>query len=67
MQPYTEILKGLVTKRMPSGEYKELLLCHLPDAYLEWFTRTGFPKGMLGMQLQTVCKIKLNGLTDILV
>ena len=66
MQPDPEILKSLVTTRMPFGKYKDTLLCDLPDFYLEWFARQGFPKGKLGMQLQTVHEIKLNGLDDIL-
>lgn len=52
---------------MPFGKYKDRLLCDLPDHYLEWFARQGFPKGKLGMQLQTVYEIKLNGLQEILV
>ncbi len=66
MQPDPEILKSLVITRMPFGKYKDYLLCDLPDFYLEWFARQGFPKGKLGMQLQTVHEIKLNGLNDIL-
>lgn len=66
MQPDPEILKSIVTTRMPFGKYKDRLLCDLPDAYLEWFARNSFPKGKLGMQLQTVYEIKLNGLNDIL-
>ncbi len=66
MQPDPEILKSLVTTRMPFGKYKDTLLCDLPDFYLEWFARQGFPKGKLGMQLHTVHEIKLNGLNEIL-
>jgi uncharacterized protein len=66
MQPDPEILKSLVTTAMPFGKYKGTLLCDLPDFYLEWFARQGFPKGKLGMQLSTVFEIKQNGLHDIL-
>ena len=52
---------------MPFGKYKGTLLCDLPISYLEWFGRKGFPQGKLGMQLQTVYEIKLNGLDDLLV
>ncbi|MEJ6661389.1 MAG: DUF3820 family protein, partial [Bacteroidia bacterium] len=35
--------------------------------YLEWFKRKGgFPKGKLGIQLDTVYEIKLNGLEEII-
>jgi uncharacterized protein (DUF3820 family) len=61
-----EILPELVTTRMPFGKYKDTLICNLPVSYLEWFQRKGFPKGKLGMQLQTMYEIRLNGLTQLL-
>lgn len=64
--PDAELLKTLVKDVMPFGKYKGTLLCNLPDYYLEWFARKGFPKGKLGMQLSTVFEIKQNGLHDIL-
>ena len=38
----------LVTLRMPFGKYKDRLIADLPGHYLNWFARTGFPKGELG-------------------
>ena len=62
-----EILKEIVTAKMPFGKYKGTLLCDLPIAYLEWFLRKGgFPKGKLGEQLATVYEIKLNGLQEVI-
>ena len=61
-QPNGEILLTLVKMKMPFGKYKDILLCDLPVAYLEWFARKGFPKGKLGMLLQTVYEIKMNRL-----
>jgi uncharacterized protein (DUF3820 family) len=66
MSPDPEILKSLVSTQMPFGKYKGTLLCDLPDYYLEWFSRKGFPPGKLGMQLSTVFEIKQNGLHEIL-
>jgi uncharacterized protein len=66
VQPDPEILLQLVKMKMPFGKYKDTLLCDLPVSYLEWFQRKGFPKGKLGMLLQTVNEIKLNGLGEIL-
>jgi len=61
-----EILQALLTTKMPFGKYKETLICDLPEAYLVWFHRNGFPKGKLGMLLGTMYEIKLNGLEDLL-
>jgi uncharacterized protein len=66
VQPDGEMLLQLVKMKMPFGKYKDTVLCDLPVSYLEWFQRKGFPKGKLGMLLQTVYEIKLNGLTEIL-
>ena len=65
-QPNPELLLQLVTMRMPFGKHKDILLCDLPVSYLEWFQRKGFPKGKLGMLLQTIYEIKLNGLAYLL-
>ena len=67
MQPNPEILKSLVLTKMPFGKYAGRLLADLPVSYLEWFSRKGFPQGKLGMQLQTVYVIKINGLENILI
>lgn len=61
-QPNSEMLLDIVKMKMPFGKYKDTLLCNLPVSYLEWFARKGFPQGKLGMLLQTVYEIKLNGL-----
>lgn len=64
--PNAEWLLTLVTLQMPYGKYKDRLLCDLPISYLEWFQRKGFPKGKLGMLLQLMYEIKLNGLEYLL-
>jgi hypothetical protein len=61
-QPNPDMLLQIVNIKMPFGKYKDRLLCDLPVSYLEWFARKGFPQGKLGMLLQTVYEIKLNGL-----
>lgn len=65
-QPDKEILLSLVKDKMPFGKYKGRILSNLPIHYLEWFKRQGFPKGKLGMQLETIYEIKLNGLEYLL-
>lgn len=66
LMPNPDILLSLVSMKMPFGKYEGYLLCDLPVSYLEWFQRKGFPKGKLGMQLQTMYEIRLNGLTFLL-
>lgn len=66
IKPQAEILLQLVIMKMPFGKYKGTILCNLPVSYLEWFNREGFPKGKLGMLLQTVYEIKINGLEYLL-
>ena len=61
-----QLLLDLVKMQMPFGRYKGYVLCNLPVSYLEWFNRKGFPAGKLGVLLQTMYEIKLNGLEDLL-
>ena len=61
-----KILIDLVTTPMPFGKYKNRLVCDLPEYYLVWFKQKGFPKGKLGMLLETMYEIKLNGLEYLL-
>ncbi|MBL0329503.1 MAG: DUF3820 family protein [Bacteroidetes bacterium] len=65
-QPDSQLLLQLVSMKMPFGRYKHTILCDLPVSYLEWFQRKGFPEGKLGMLLQTIYEIKLNGLEGLL-
>ena len=60
------MLLQIVSMKMPFGRYKDTLLCNLPVSYLEWFQRKGFPTGKLGVLLQTIYEIKLNGLEYLL-
>ena len=61
-----EALQRLVTQRMPYGKYKDRLLADLPGHYLNWFARTGFPKGELGQLLALMHEIDHNGLKALL-
>lgn len=61
-----ELLKELLHYQMPFGKYKGHLIRALPISYLEWFAQKGFPAGKLGMLLQTMYEIKLNGLEYLL-
>lgn len=65
-QPNPELLMQLVQLKMPFGKFKNRILCDLPVSYLEWFQRKGFPKGKLGLLLETLYEIKINGLEELL-
>lgn len=66
MSPDPQILLDIVSMQMPFGKYKGTILCYLPVNYLEWFQTKGFPEGRLGMLLQTLYEIRLNGLDYLL-
>lgn len=65
-QGNAELLKELLHYQMPFGKYKGHLIRALPISYLEWFAQKGFPAGKLGMLLQTMYEIRLNGLEYLL-
>jgi len=63
----SELLIDIVTMRMPFGKYEGRLICDLPVSYLEWFQRKGYPKGKIGVLLETMHVVKTNGLDEILI
>lgn len=65
-QGNAELLKELLHYQMPFGKHKGQLIRSLPVSYLEWFMQKGFPAGKLGMLLQTMYEIRLNGLEYLL-
>jgi len=71
MENYDDILsRALLLKiartRMPFGRFSGFLLADLPEPYLVWFSRQGFPAGELGRMLALVYEIKINGLEHLL-
>lgn len=58
-------LERLAQAKMPFGKYVGRLLIELPEPYVVWFHRQGFPKGELGDMLNTVYEIKVNGLEQL--
>lgn len=51
---------------MPFGKYEGRLIADLPGHYLNWFARTGFPKGEIGRLLMLMQEIDHNGLKPLL-
>lgn len=60
------ILNDIVKQKMPFGKYKDRLICDIPEYYLVWFKQKGFPKGKLGLMLETMYEIRVNGLEYLL-
>jgi len=60
--PNPEVLLKLAKTRMPFGKYKGRLLIDLPEPYVVWFSKKGFPEGELGSMLGIVYEVKVNGL-----
>ena len=65
-QPNPQVLKDLVTTKMPFGKYKDWYLSDIPEPYYVWFNKKGFPTGKLGAQLRQVHELKINGMEILL-
>ena len=61
----TEFLLRLANARMPFGKYAGRLLIDLPEAYVVWFARKGYPEGEIGELLANIYAIKENGLESL--
>jgi uncharacterized protein (DUF3820 family) len=59
-------LLALATTRMPFGKYRGRLLVDLPEPYVVWYHRTGYPAGDMGGLLRELYEIKVNGLERLL-
>lgn len=62
----TEHLLKLAQWRMPFGKYSGRVLINLPEEYLFWFQKKGFPKGELGELLKLCLELKIEGLDGLL-
>ena len=61
----SSLLLKLLDTPMPFGKYKGRMLIDLPEAYLLWFAREGFPQGELGTLLQLALEIDSSGTKDL--
>lgn len=59
-------LVTLACMPMPFGKYKGRLLADLPEPYLLWFSKQGFPKGELGKLLALMLELQIHGLETLL-
>lgn len=56
-----DLLK-LAQWQMPFGRYHGKALIDLPEEYLLWFQRKGWPEGQLGTLLELSLALKIEGL-----
>ena len=56
-----EQFKKLATWEMPFGKYSGRVLIDLPEAYLYWFEKKGWPSGELGELLALALELKISG------
>lgn len=66
VMPQEQQLIDAINQVMPFGKYKGRKLLELPEPYLVWFHKQGFPDSKLGRQLALLYEIKLNGLESML-
>ncbi len=59
-------LLKLATMKMPFGKYQGRVLMDLPEEYLLWFAKKGFPNGELGKLLELMLELQINGLESLL-
>jgi uncharacterized protein (DUF3820 family) len=61
-----ENLTSLVREKMPFGRYQGYLIADIPEEYLLWFNKKGFPQGKLGQWLQLALMLNIDGSIEIL-
>ena len=66
VSPDPNRLVALATMRMPYGRYAGRLLIDLPEPYVLWFHKNGYPSGQLGSLMRDLYEIKLNGLESLI-
>ncbi len=57
---------ALVERTKPFGKYAGRVLIDLPEPYLLWFTKKGFPKGELGRLMALALMLKMDGTENLL-
>jgi uncharacterized protein len=63
--PDNSLLLKLLDTPMPFGKYQGRMVIDLPEGYLLWFAREGYPKGEIGKLLQLALEIDVSGSKDL--
>ncbi|MCP5040339.1 MAG: DUF3820 family protein [bacterium] len=56
------MLYDIARMEMPFGRFQGRVLIDLPEPYVVWFHRNGYPKGRIGKLLGLLYEVKTNGL-----
>ncbi len=59
-------LLDIANTPMPFGKYQGRALIDLPEEYLLWFQKKGFPHGKLGQLMAATLEIKIEGLESLI-
>ena len=61
-----EKIVKLANVRMPFGKYAGRVIIDLPEEYLLWFQKKGFPEGELGLLMALALEMKIEGLESVI-
>lgn len=61
----TDLIK-IARTQMPFGKYQGRFLIDIPEEYLLWMAKEGFPDNQLGMLLSLTLEIKVEGLEPLI-
>ncbi|KLV10363.1 MULTISPECIES: DUF3820 family protein [Photobacterium] len=60
-----EQIVKLANVKMPFGKYSGRVIIDLPEEYLLWFDKKGWPSGELGDLLKLCLALKIEGLDSV--
>ncbi|BAX54795.1 hypothetical protein FA893_08315 [Photobacterium damselae subsp. piscicida] len=61
-----EHLVKLANTKMPFGKYSGRVIIDLPEEYLLWFQKKGFPEGELGLLMALALEFRGEGLESVI-